>query len=202
MVALVDLSNHNGHFIRQRGRLRVFSAGDATIVVRCRDRAHQICQIGFAPDRSIRVQWPYLPVGQGIVAAVQIPDGGGEVQIELTTSGRFTSQLVKFSHHTSGAAHFNKTKYTNNEVRRQTFRLDTTIGRIFELSAYHPEAFSPLKTLKPGRLYLVFDFGNELPHAVQIKGEWLRQTPLACARAVDRRANRRPFRTHPPRRVH
>jgi hypothetical protein len=124
------------------------------------------------------VQWPYLPVGQGIVAAVPIRESGGSVEINLTEVGRFTSQLVKFSHHTSGATHFNKTKYTNNEVRRQSFRLDTTIGRIFELSAHHPEAFKPLQRFKPGRLYLVFDLGNQLPRAVQIKGDWTRKQSI------------------------
>ena len=135
MLNLEALSRHNGQFIRQRGRLKVFSAGDATIAVRSGEYVHQICQIGFSLDGSIRVQWPYLAVGQGILAAVPIPEGGGSVTLELTELGRFTSQLVKFSHHTSGAAHFSKTKYTSNEVRRRTFRLDTTIGRIFELSA-------------------------------------------------------------------
>jgi hypothetical protein len=178
MLDVASLSRHNGQFIRQRGRLRVFSAGDATIAVRCGDRAYQICHIGFSLDGSIRVQWPYLPVRQGIVAAVSIPDSGGSVEIKLTEVGRFTSQLVKFSHHTSGATHFNKTMYTNNEVRRQTFRLDTTIGRIFELSAYYLEAFKPLQRLKPGRLYLVFDLGNRLPRAVQIKGDWTRKQSI------------------------
>ena len=121
------------------------------------------------------MQWPYFPVGQGIVASVQLPTSGGSVEVKLTEAGRFTSQLVKFSHHTSGAAHFNKTKYTSNEVRRQTFRLDTTIGRIFELSIWRPEAFKPLQRFKPGRLYLIFDFGNAVPTAVPVKGEWLRK---------------------------
>jgi hypothetical protein len=116
---------------------------------------------------------------------VPIPESGGSVTVELTELGRFTSQLVKFSHHTSGAAHFSKTKYTTNEVRRKSFRLDTTIGRIFELSVYHPSAFKELPRLKPGRLYLVIALGNEAPRAVQIRGDWTRKQSIV--RNADRK---------------
>jgi hypothetical protein len=139
-----DIVAHNQRHLRQKGRLKMFSASTATLSIRHADEYRQICQIGFNGDGSIRVAWPYLPVEQGIVAACEIPVGSTSQRIELQHTGKFTSQRVKFSHHTSGQAHFSLTGRTSNEIRRPSFPLTGPIGRIFELTAVFPAGFSPL----------------------------------------------------------
>ena len=96
-IADADIAEHNSQFLRSRGRLRVFCAPDATILVRGGGEVRQVCQIGYSSDGSVRVQWPYVRIRQGIVAPVVIPSGSGSMTIDLRATGRFTSQLVKFS---------------------------------------------------------------------------------------------------------
>jgi hypothetical protein len=177
-ISAAQVVAHNQQFVRHKGRLRIFAASTATIVVRAGAEAYQVSQVGFGGDGSIMVQWPYLAVQQGIVAAIDLPDSGGSFTFKLHDTGRFTSQLVKFSHHASGAAHFSKTKYTNSEVRRQSFPLNGPIGRIFEQTVLFPEKFKPLTRLKPGRIYLEYNFGTSVPAALQVRGEWRRKKSI------------------------
>lgn len=175
----MNLASHNAQFVRQKGRLKLFCASDATVAIRTSGEQRQLCQLGYSADGSIRVQWPYLPVEHGIVAPLDFPEGAsGPMTIDLQHSGKFTSQLVKYSHHVSGAAHFNKTKYTSNEVRRSSFPLTGPIGRIFELNVFHPRRFKPLNRLKPKRLYIGFDYGDEDISAVRIRAEWRRKSSI------------------------
>ena len=176
----MDLEAHNRPFLRQRGRLRLYAGFDATVAVRAGEQYHQVCQVGFSGDGSIRLQWPYLRVGEGIVAAAHVPDGMiGSTTITLHEQGKFTSQLVKLSHHTSGEAAFSQTGKVRTEVRRQSFPLTGPIGRIFELHVFYPDKFKPLERLKRGRIYLGFDFGDAMPNAVIVRGEWRRKESIS-----------------------
>lgn len=176
----MDLKAHNLPFLRQRGRLRVYAGVDATIVIRWDGEYRQICQVGYSRDGSIRFQWPYLRIEQGIVAAVSMPGGlTGSTTINLRESGKFTSQLVKLSHHASGEALFSKTGLVHTEIRRQSFPLTGPIGRIFELHVFHPSGFKRLERLKPRRVYLEFGCGYKAPEAVIIRGEWRRKESIA-----------------------
>lgn len=125
-IADSDIAEHNSQFLRSRGRLRVFCAPDATILVRGGGEVRQVCQIGYSSDGSVRVQWPYVRIRQGIVAPVVIPSVSGSMTIDLRATGRFTSQLVKFSHHASGATHLGHSVGSVAFTRRCRRRLLTS----------------------------------------------------------------------------
>jgi hypothetical protein len=176
----MNLLEHNRRFLRRKGRLRVYAAADATVGILTRAGYFQLCQIGYARDGSIRVQWPYLAVQQGIVATFELPPEGesSSYTIPMQECGKFTSQLVKYSHHTSGATHFNLTGRTTNEVRRESFPLIGPIGYVFQLEVFYPEGFKTLQRLKPQRLYLVFDCRAVDATAFQVRGEWRRRSSV------------------------
>jgi|GEM_PF-2426929 len=170
-----EIIKHDSAFVRQKGRLRLFVASTTTISFSAEGEHRQICQVGFNSDGSIRIAWPYLAVQQGIVSRCEIPADGQSHTVELREQGKFTSQLVKFSHHTTGQAHFNLSGRTTNEIRRDSFPLTGPIGRIFELTATIPRGFKELTRLKRDRLYVDFTGKNGFPNAVQIRGEWRRK---------------------------
>lgn len=176
-----DIIAHSAPFVRRKGRLRVFVAPTATISFGVRDDYRQLCQIGYGSDGSIRVAWPYVAVKEGIVSEIAMPGDGTSHNVELHERGRFTSQLVKFSHHTSGRAQFSLTGKVRSEVGRQSFRLDGPIGRVFELTIVFPAAFKPLPRLKKDRLYVNFTGKTEFPDALQIRGEWRRKSETVAA---------------------
>lgn len=166
---------HNEAYVRRKGRLKLFASSAATVTFSVGENHRQICQIGFIADGSIRVAWPYLAVEQGIVSECEIPPDGKSHRVEMRREGRFTSQLVKFSHHRSGRAHFGLTGKTTNEIGRQSFPLTGPIGRIFELTATLPVGFKPLTRLKRDRVYVNFTGKDAFPDAIQVRAEWRRK---------------------------
>lgn len=171
-----EIIRHDLAFLRQKGRLKVFAAATATISFSVEGDHRQICQVGFNSDGSIRVAWPYIAVDQGIVSRCEIPPDGKSHTVEMQDQGKFTSQLVKFSHHVSGRAHFNLSGKTTSEVKRQSFPLTGPIGRVFELTATFPAKFKELSRLKRDRVYINFTGHTHFPEAIQIRGEWRRKT--------------------------
>jgi len=175
-VTEADILAHSEQFVRRKGRLKVFVAPTATFLFGVDGEYRQLCQVGYGADGSIRVAWPYVAVKEGIVSEVMMPGDGQPHRIKLQERGRFTSQLVKFSHHVSGRAHFSLTGKVQSDVGRQSFRLDGPIGRVFELTITFPEAFKPLPRLKRDRLYVNFTGKVPFPDALQIRGEWRRKS--------------------------
>lgn len=159
--------------MRQRGLLRAFVGADATVSVSSGGKAFQLATVGFSRDGSIRVHWPYLKIELAMVAAIHLPDEReGPVHIDMKQGGRYTSQLVKFSHHVSGDARFSQTGKVRSDVRRMSFPLNGPIGRIFELFCFLPAGFASLIKLKKSRVYIDFAMPDGLPAGVRIRGEW------------------------------
>jgi hypothetical protein len=181
MVPISEIIAHNEQFLRQKGRLRLFAAPAATIVFASGNGISQLCQIGFAKDGSFRVEWPYLAIQEGMIADVSfVGQAPAKITMNLTEKGRFTSQLVKFSHHTSGLALFSLTGRARSEVRRQSINLCGPIGRLFHLTAATPMAFKPLTRLKPRRAYLVFAVPKIDVSCLEVSGEWRRKADVVA----------------------
>jgi hypothetical protein len=176
----VDIETHNLQFLKQKGTFRLFCAAEATVVLKVGEAHYQVCQVGFArSDGSIRVEWPYLRISQGIVGEIHFDRRTpGAKTYNLTELGKFTSQLVKLSHHTSGEVLFSKTRLVSSSIRRQSFSLTNSIGRVFELHVFHPTGYKRLNRLKPNRLYIVHDVPSNEP-AVVLRGEWRAKQELA-----------------------
>lgn len=179
MPSIQDIIRHNLSFLVQRGRLRSYANDSATIVIGHADDWHQIAQLGFAADGSFHVTWPYLPVSHGVVAEVTFPvEDGRQVKVDLTASGRFTAQRVKYSHHASGIAQFSLTGKVRNDVRRHSFPLTGPIGLLFQLQCHSISQFKPLVRLKPKRLYLSFMLTDKLPEAFLVRAGWHRKNDI------------------------
>src|SRR5262245_12486654 len=134
MLSLDDLVHHNEVFVRQMGKLRLFVSAEATLVILTKVGFYQLAQFGFSRDGSFRIAWPYFHIHEGIVADVTFPaPEAGQMTISLTEKGRFTSQLVKFSHHPGGLALFTQTGRVVSKVRRNSFSLTGPIGRLFHI---------------------------------------------------------------------
>lgn len=169
----------NQEFVELRGQIKLLAAERATVAVGTSDLLHQICQIGFQRDGSISVQCPYFPGHQGILSSPsQDPDATGPITYNLREAGKLTSHLVKLNHHPDGNVHFSQDGKILTLVRRKTFDLSTTIGHVFQLHTYFPDAFEPLKQTKAGRAYLPFVFQPNLPKAVTVWGEWRRRRDM------------------------
>jgi len=177
VIELNEIVAHNRWFVRQNGRLRVYVAAQATVIVGAGDgNWFKLCQMGFSKDGSFHLTWPYLSSSQGIVAEVELPpDAPDGTPIALTERGRFTSQRVKYSHHRSGIAQFSLSGRVRNEVRRQSFPLNGPIGHIFGLQCHNPAGFSPLDRLKAGRLYVTLVAQGGVPNGISLRGTWHRK---------------------------
>jgi hypothetical protein len=179
LITPEDIAAHNLALLRQRGRLKIYAAAEATVVVGNSAGWHQLCLMGFAADGSFYVTWPYLNVSDGIVAEITFPEveRPGPVNVSLAEHGRFTSQRVKYSHHRSGFAQFSLSGRVRNDIRRFAFPLTGPIGHLFHLQCHFPRAFKTLERLKSRRLYLTFLVPAE-PEEFLVKGEWHRKTDI------------------------
>ncbi len=179
---IADIVSHNQRFLRQKGRLRVYAAAEATLVLGSDAGWCQLCQMGFSSDGSFHVAWPYLAVSEGIVAEVDFPANhtAGPATLSLTEKGRFTTQRVKYSHHRSGLAQFSLTGKVRNDVRRKSFPLTGPIGQLFHLQCHSPAAFKALGRLKPHRLYITFLVAGPQPADFLIRGGWHRKDAIVA----------------------
>lgn len=170
----------NNNLTRQEGRIRFLSAERATVLIGFPERLHQICQVQFAKDGGIFVHFPYFPPSLGILSETKAPPVGMKsVTYELTELGKFTSELVKFSHHPDGEVHFSQDGKVRTAIRRTSFPLDGPIGQIFQLNAYWPSGFAELTRVDKKRGYLTFLFRDRLPTAIRVVAEWRRKKEIS-----------------------
>jgi len=169
-----------GSAVLQHGRIRYFAARKATLTVATPLAHHKVVHVTFGRD-GIFVQSPYFHSQQGIASRVQLgPSSGAPYRLKLDEHGRVTSHLVKLSHHVDGRVYFSQHGRVRTEISRQSFRLDTSIGLLFELFAFWLsgfELFDP-KSAKRDRAYLQFHSPGSNVFAVRIHGEWRRKAAL------------------------
>lgn len=88
--------------------------------------------------------------------------------------------MVKLAHHTSGRAHFSQDGKVRTEIMRESFRLDNSIGVIFQAFAFWLRGFDvlPPGPLKQDRAWIQFRMEERHLFAVSIEGEWRRRAAL------------------------
>jgi len=167
--------------IERDNRIHFIAAAEAVIVGQAGEAAHKLAHIRFHKNGAIFVQAPYFPSSKGVVSEVSLQGETPRVlTIDLAEGGKATSHLVKYSHPVDGRAHFSQTGKVITAIRRQSFRLDESIGKLFQLNIYHPSAFERLGPAdrRKNRAHLVFEFARELPTALAIGAEWRRKRDL------------------------
>lgn len=171
----------NNRYIREENGLRYFAAAKSVYSVGAYDADYQICQIVFnRTDGSVFVSCPYFPPGKSGILSVAKWPAKPPYTLSLHEQGKITSHLVKFAHHPDGRAHFSQDGKIKTKVKRQSFSLVRSIGRIFQLHVYHPSSFEPLVNdrRKSNRAYLITRATRRLPSAIVIAAEWRRKADI------------------------
>jgi len=106
------------------------------ITVTHKGTVYRLFRIDFGTDGSIYISFPYYKTSNGLVAKVVMPPSttGQYDSLSLSDHGKCTSNLVKYSHHTSGEALFSLTGKVKTEIRKQSIRLEELNGHLFTLT--------------------------------------------------------------------
>jgi len=164
----------------QEGRLVYLCGVSATIVAVTPSGMFKLLKIVFANDGSIFLPFPYLETKRGILSEGDPASEPDPKTLNLRRNGVVVEYDVKFSHHISGVVHFSKTlpKGEEHDVlpRRQGFRLDGPIGRVFDFQGFNIHGFD--RFAKPSQIKdvpVVLKFPKSHPSGIVIWGEWLRK---------------------------
>lgn len=164
------------------GALRYFRAEQFTVLLADEEQrcTTQLLQIQLCKNGQIFAQCPYFISSAGLVGECEaVVDEKMNGQIRLGEVGVTTSHLVKYSHPIDGRAYFSQDGKIYTRIRRQSFRLDTAYGHLFE---FHLFGLSSFATIAPGeerkkRVYLPFATLSAA-HAATLVGEWIPKTRL------------------------
>lgn len=122
--------------------LRPVRAQTFTVGINGSDCHWNIFKIGFAgSDGSLWVAFPYFQKWPGLVSVLNLPPGSTPVQLDLTTVGRVTSHLVKYSHHRSGLALFSQSGKVVSSIRKQSISLSCAEGHLFSIQLKSLDGF-------------------------------------------------------------
>jgi hypothetical protein len=165
--------------------VNAFQSKLTVIAVQVGDLRYKAFQVFFTKDGSLFVSFPYFRHREGILAATASPGTGHPTShVDLTTSGKVTSHLVKYSHHPDGRAHFSQTKKVRTEVKRQSLPLNEYRGHIFSLHIQGINAFETADETKdigtnPKRTTLTFQVEQPLEDAaLKFVGYWYELSTL------------------------
>ncbi len=170
---------------RRFKNLTHWAARECVIGIATRAGWLYVCHLFFHPkDGSIFVQFPYFRDRNGVATVVRLErDGRTSGTIHFLEEGKVTSHLIKYSHHPDGRVHFSQDRKVKTEIKRQAnLPLNGPTGRLFDLNVFRPAAgFLPLdqSRMKRGRPHLVFDYKDDVPSAIRIRGSWRKKTDVA-----------------------
>jgi hypothetical protein len=158
--------------IVDEGPIRYVSEGSVTIVAKTPRGFFKLFKIIMHKEGSVYLPFPYMPGCQGYVSEVE----PSSRTIDLRTDGARVDCDVKYSHHLSGQVHFKRLRKNDTAEEdvlpmRQSFRLDQSIGRMFELHIFHLQGFAPAEAERSGDKWLPILFDKH-PAALCVTGEW------------------------------
>jgi hypothetical protein len=159
--------------------LRYYAAASTTVVARTPFGAFKLFKIMFGSDGSIYLPFPYLETKRGVLSEADPQAEPDPKTITLTRNGVVVDYDAKFAHHTSGEAHFSRTGKKDILPRRQSFRLDGPIGRVFDFRFYWLRGFEMVErrsgiTDPP----LMLDFAGRHPTSIRVWAEWRRKRDI------------------------
>jgi hypothetical protein len=174
-----ELAKKPGNSIATYGRLQYIEAEKITVCVGTPLAVHKVCHITFGDD-GIFVQSPYFHRTEGIASRVELGDGP-PYHFKLDEHGKVTSNLVKLAHHVDGAVHFSQSGRVRTEIRRQSFRLDTSIGLLFDMFAFWLHGFVVVdssEVRRQDRAWIQFQSRDDHVFGVNVKAEWRRKKAI------------------------
>ncbi len=165
--------------ILQEGPLRYYAARHTTVLAATPLGQFKLFQIAFGKDGSIYLPFPYLETKRGLLSEVDPSIEPDPKTISLRRNGIDVTTDVKFSHHTSGIVQFSKTGGQDLLPRRQSFRLDGPIGKIFDLHVYWLHGFTQFDPEKAGKTFLLpFQLPDEHRTSLHVWAEWRRKKDI------------------------
>ena len=169
------------HHVLNHGRLQYVAATKATLTVATPLAHHKVVHLTFGRS-GIFVQFPYFRHRDGIASSVTLESRSSPPhKLKLDEHGKVTSHLVKLSHHIDGSAHFSQDGKVLTQIRRKSFRLDNSIGPVFQLFAFWLSGFDvrDSTTVTDDRAYVQFQSLGSHVFGVNIQGEWRCKKGLA-----------------------
>lgn len=168
-----------GPSVIQEGPLRYYAAADTTVLAVTPLGKFKLFRIIFGKDGSIYLPFPYLDTKRGQLSEVDPAIEPDPKTINLKRNGVEVTEDVKFSHHTSGIVQFSKTGGQDLLPRRQSFRLDGPIGKVFDLHVYWLHGFDQVKPKKArGTFLLPFQLLDRHPTSLHVWAEWRRKKDI------------------------
>ena len=141
--------------------------------VRARQLRVKAFQIVFHKDGGFFISFPYFRHRTGLLSVSSIPaNGSRKSQVNLEYGGKVTSNLVKYSHHVDGRAHFSQDGKIFTAIKRQSIALDKQHGHIFSLLIQGLAAFDPARDEVQSTKRAAIEFAMEAPEAIKFVGRW------------------------------
>ncbi len=176
-------------FVVEENGLEYYAARNSVICAHTPSAQAKLCRVTFGSDGSIYVMFPYLAAKQGVLSVLEDPaPSSGPVTYDLGQNGVTVLTDIKFAHHRSGTVHFSKTNGPLLLPEKQSFKLEGSIGRVFDLFVYWLRGFK--RFTKPDRstLKLQVDFATAEPVGLRISAEWRRKRDILDNAVGDGRA--------------
>jgi hypothetical protein len=161
----------------KRAELIRYQSKQFVFIVQVDSNRYKVLQVLFGPDGSLYVSFPYFDNNQGIVSIGALSELFPKTNVKLETTGRVTTNKVKFSHHVSGDVQFSQTGKVKTAMKKKSLPLNDVQGHIFTFHAqglHHFEADLKTSDITPslGRTELSFRFEGRTPNAIKIVGRW------------------------------
>lgn len=155
------------------------------LVVQTSTAAHRIAKIAFQKrDGSIRVMFPTFVHNEGLVGRVTVPGGLSKVDRNLGELGKVAGQLVKYSHHPDGRAHFSQDGRVRTEIINHCLPLARQQTHLFTIMVEGLEGFGPPK--KSDHTTMILKIEGRV-HTLKILGRWFQLKSLKTTNPIQMR---------------
>lgn len=149
------------------------------IVVEVASKHYKLLQVMFLKDGSLCLNFPYFKHAEGLTSVVTVPANiTYPANPELNPGGKATTNLVKYSHHPDGRAHFSQDGRVRSTVRKQAAPLTEAVDHIFTIKLQGLSAFK-IANVEPSsrqpsskRKVVNLVFHDIVPDAFKIVGRW------------------------------
>jgi len=147
------------------------------ICIQDREDIYKIFQIIFVKNGGIFINFPYYFKKEGLVSLVTFAGNIKQpTDLSLLPGGKVTTNLVKYSHHPDGNAHFSQSGKVFTAIRKKSVPLSEINGHLFtiqfqgikDFKKHNPEKDSKKSYLTRKNIFLKLD-GPE-PNSIKIVG--------------------------------
>ncbi len=139
-------------------------------------------------DGSVFINFPYYKHPNGLVSIVTLKSGTKyPTSSQLTTGGKITSHLVKYTHHPDGNVHFSQDKKVLTKIKKESVPLKNIHGHFFTIMLQGVRDYTETKSnndysyskTKTQRLRHFYSIKSEGLSALKFVGRYYNQNKIA-----------------------